>query len=219
MLLLEIDLSWLTYSDCHFFSRLREGSEVSRDSRTGDVLAEILVKDASSNDMIPVLASFVSPWSLAEGTVFDVECRNPATGDGAFLAVSSPTNGQALLELPDSFFVNELIKPTGRFSFYGTPTDVKFKTSSTSNSNYRMIDMSFSALSQSTQTEIPRRAKIVATIPEGTQQAVMLVGSASASRWKSKGSKETIDQVAESFRAIPAPSTNLRMRAKPRRMG
>ena len=78
--------------------------------------------------------------------------------------------------------------------------------------------MSFSTLSQSTQTEIPRFARIVATIPEGTQQAVLLVGSASASRWK-KGAEQTIAAVAESFRAVPAPTSTLRMRAKERRMG
>jgi len=78
--------------------------------------------------------------------------------------------------------------------------------------------MSFSTLSQSTQTEIPRRARIVATIPEGTQQAVMLVSSSSSSRWKS-GSEETIARVAESFRAIPAPTSSLKMRAKERRTG
>ena len=198
-------------------SRLREGSEVSRDSRTGDVLAEILVKGSGSDNMIPVLASFVSPWSLAEGTVFDVECRNPSTGDGAFLAVTPVTGGKSLIDLKDSFFVNALTGPTGRFSFYGPPTDIKVKQSNT-NGNYRTIDMSFSTLSQSTQTEIPRLARIVATIPEGTQQAVLLVASASASRWR-KGADGTIATVAESFRAVPAPTSALRMRTKERRTG
>lgn len=205
------------------FSLLRDGSEVSRDSRTGDVLAEILLR-ASSNEKIPVLASFVSPWPLASGSVFDVECRNPKTGDGSFLAVSStlPAGTQSIQDLPDSFFVNQLIGPTGRFSSYGTPTDIKFKSvntgtaSTTGDAIYRTIDLSFSTLSQSTQTEIPRRARIVATIPVGTQQAVMLVGSASANRW-SKGSQDTIAQVANSFRAIPAPNTSLRLRFKDRR--
>lgn len=174
-----------------------------------------------------MLASFVSPWPLASGTVFDVECRNPSTGDGAFLAVTSTIpGGKAVSDLEDSFFVNQLIGPTGRFSSYGTPTDIKIKKGSkSSNGNvvqvggasYRVIDLSFSTLSQSTQTEIPRRARIVATIPDGTRQAVMLVGSASAPRWNNKGSKETIAQVGESFRAIPAPKTALRMRAKERR--
>ena len=39
---------------------LREGSEPSRDERSGNVLAEILVGKAS--DPTPVLATFSSPW-------------------------------------------------------------------------------------------------------------------------------------------------------------
>jgi hypothetical protein len=46
---------------------LREGSEVSRDSRSGDVLAEILVK--GNGDLIPVVASFASPWPLGKDVV------------------------------------------------------------------------------------------------------------------------------------------------------
>ena len=42
---------------------LREGSDVRRDSKTGDVLAEILVQTASKEYM-PVVASFSSPWPL-----------------------------------------------------------------------------------------------------------------------------------------------------------
>ena len=44
---------------------LREGSEVSRDSRSGDVLAEILVTRAGGgSEPMPVVASFSSPWPL-----------------------------------------------------------------------------------------------------------------------------------------------------------
>ena len=204
---------------------LRDGSEVSRDSRTGDVLAEILLqsktKDPNTkNTQIPVFASFQSPWPIASGSVFDVECRNPKTGDGSFLAVTGTTNGKTLRELPDSFFLETLISPTSRFSFYGTPTDVKIKQSHYDDrTNYKIIDFVFSTLSQSTQTEIPRRARIVATIPDGTSQAVMLVGSTSASRWRKSSDATTIEQVIDSFRAIPAPTTSLKIRAKERRGG
>jgi hypothetical protein len=43
---------------------LREGSEVSRDSRSGNVLAEILVK--GNGNLMPVVASFSSPWPLGK---------------------------------------------------------------------------------------------------------------------------------------------------------
>jgi hypothetical protein len=170
----------------------------------------------NSGSKVPVLASFQSPWPLASGSVYDVECRNPNTGDGSFLAVTGNTKGKGLVDLPDSFFLESLIAPTSRFSFYGTPTDIKVKKSELNSKNYRVIDLGFSTLSQSTQTEIPRRARIVATIPDGSSQAVMLVGSASAQRWR-KGSDEEIAKVIDSFRAIPAPATSLRIRAKERR--
>lgn len=194
---------------------LRDGSEVYRDSRSGSVLAEIILK-GSRGDRVPVLASYESPWPLATGTVFDVECRDPATGDSAFLVVTDNTNGKDLTQLPDSFFVDDLFANTGRFSLYGQPTDIKVKKSNIIGDRYRTLDLSFSTLSQSTQAEIPRRARLIATIPDGTNQAVMLVASASASRWK-KGSERDISSVIASFRATPAPQTSLKVRAKERR--
>lgn len=192
---------------------VRDGSEVSRDPRTGDVLAEILVQ--SRGQASPVLASFSSPWPLATGTVFDVECRDASTGDGVFLAVTESFRGKDLADVNDSTLTSVLFNPTGRFSFYGPPTDIKIKKSEMKG-NRRELEMSFSTLSQSTQTEIPRKAKLVAVVPEGMDQAVMLVGSTSSLRWK-KGGEEQVDRVMDSFRAIPAPQTSLKVRAKERR--
>jgi hypothetical protein len=212
---------------------LREGSEVTRDSRTGSVLAELLlqpsVSSSSGGDVVPVVASFASPWPLATGSVFDVECRDPATGDGAFLQVTQPQKDDSVL-LSDSFLMGQLAAPTGRFSLYGAPTDVRVRdsrtvvtpSSSTSFSSdddsgagaphYKMLDVSFSIVSQSTQTELPRRALVVATVPRGTKQAVMLVTSGAAGRWANKGVAEAARKVAESFAAVPAPPTKLRIR-------
>eukprot|EP00547_Thalassionema_nitzschioides_P002639 CAMPEP_0194212530 /NCGR_PEP_ID=MMETSP0156-20130528/12512_1 /TAXON_ID=33649 /ORGANISM="Thalassionema nitzschioides, Strain L26-B" /LENGTH=251 /DNA_ID=CAMNT_0038940375 /DNA_START=60 /DNA_END=815 /DNA_ORIENTATION=- len=189
---------------------LRDGSEVLRDTRTGDVSAEIIVSGPGGNT--PVLASYSSPWSLAKGMVFDVECRDARTGDGAFLSVSQPVGGKNIDQLKDLFILTNLLKPNGRFSFYGEPTDVKVKASEMKG-NYRIIDLSFSALSQATQTEIPRRARVAATIPEGSDQAVILVASASAIQWK-KGSDKAIASTIESFRAVPAPRSDMKVRSK-----
>jgi len=192
---------------------LRDGSEVSRNEKTGDVLAEIVL-NVKSDSPTAVVTSFSSPWPLAKGSLFDVECRDSKTGDGAFLAVSSKLQPNAnLADIPSNFFINQLFSPTGRFSFYGSPTDIKVKKSRMVTDNYRLIDVSFSSLSQSTMTEIPRNALVAITVPEGTSEAVMLVGSASALRWK-KGSEEAVRKTAESFRAIPAPKSNLKIRAK-----
>lgn len=152
------------------------------------------------------------PYYLATGGLFDVECRDAKTGDGAFLAVSENVGGSSLGDLKDSFFIKSLFSPTGRFSFYGQPTDIKVKNS-VSNGDYRILDVSFSTLSQSTQTEIPRKARIAVTIPSGSTQAIMLVSSASALRWK-KGADKQVMSTIDSFKAVPAPETSLKIRAK-----
>lgn len=142
-----------------------------------------------------------------------MECRDANTGDGAYLAVSSDVKGKSIGELNNQFFQDQLFSATGRFSFYGQPTDVKI-TKSQINGNYKTMDVNFSILSQSTGAEVPRRAKVVATIPEGASQAVLLIGSASALRWK-KGADQKIASTIESFQAIPAPQTSLRLKARP----
>jgi len=44
---------------------LRQGSDVSRNEKSGDVLAEIVVKGVGKEPIMAVLASYVSPWPLA----------------------------------------------------------------------------------------------------------------------------------------------------------
>lgn len=190
----------------------RDGSEPARDPRTGNVLAEILLNDKESNDLTAVLVTFSSPWPIATGSVFDLECRDAKTGDGAFLSLSDKANGKSIQDLSDSFFLNKLFSPTGRFAFYGPPTDVKVKKSYMSGDS-RFIEFSFSILSQSTGAEIPRNGIVVASIPSGSDQAVMLVGSSSSSRWR-KGSEEDIRKTTESFKAVPSPKTGMKVRAK-----
>ena len=124
------------------------------------------------------------------------------------------TGGKSVDNLPDSFFLERLFDPTGRFSFYGSPTDIKVKKSYIEGNN-RYMEVSFSNLSQSTNAEIPRKALLVATIPAGTDNAVMLVGSANASRW-TKGSERPVRDTVLSFRAVPAPKSSMKLRSKVR---
>jgi hypothetical protein len=151
----------------------------------------------------------------ATGSAYDVECRDGSSGDSAYLAVSSNIKGKSVKELSNQFFQDQLFSNTGRFSFYGAPTNVKVKKTTTSNSDekYVAVDIDFSILSQSTGAEVPRKARVIATIPDGASQLVMLVASASALRWK-KGTDQTIATTIDSFRAIPAPQTSLRMKSR-----
>lgn len=187
---------------------LREGSDVLQ-SKKGDVTAEILV---GQDNLTPLLASFSSPWPLAKGGLFDVECREASSGDGAFLTVAKATSSSSIGDLPKTFFTENLFSSTGRFSFYGAPTDIKVKKSNVEGA-YRYLEISFANLSQSTNAEIPRTALVVATIPEGTQDVVMLVGSSTSNRWK-KGSEKAVRSTVESFRVSLAPTSGLKVRAK-----
>eukprot|EP00986_Skeletonema_menzelii_P007539 scaffold2966_cov143-Skeletonema_menzelii.AAC.12 len=193
----------------------RDGTDVLQ-SKKGDVSAEILV--GTKADPKSVLISFTAPYKLETGSVYDVECRDQKTGDGAFLAVTEKADGKSLEELDSSFFMKRLFDPTGRFSFYGPPTDVKVKKSTMIDNGKRLLEVSFSNLSQSTNAEIPRTALIVATIPKGTDNAVMLVASANASRWK-KGSDVASKTIVDSFSAIPSPRTSMKLRVKDRSNG
>jgi len=183
-----------------------------RDKRSGAVSAEVLVGQEKNT----VFASFESPWPVAKGAVFDVECRDSKTGDGAFLAVTGDTKGVSLTDLPDSFFLDVIFSPTGRYSFYAPPTDIKVKKSyvKPGDGNYRIMELTFSNLSQSTQTEIPRNAIISATIPNGTSNAVMLVGGANASRWRKGDAEKELRKVIDSLQAVLAPKSNTKVRAK-----
>jgi hypothetical protein len=188
---------------------LREGTDVLQ-SKSGDVTAEILL--GSSSDPIPVLASFSSPWPLAKGGLFDVECREASSGDGAFLTVAKAKGSSSVVDLPKTFFTDALFSSTGRFSFYGAPTDIKVKKSDAVGP-YRYLEIVFSNLSQSTNAEIPRTALVAATIPEGTSDVVMLVGSSTTNRYK-KGSEKSIRSTVDSFRVYLAPTSGLKVRAK-----
>ena len=176
-------------------------------------------------DLIPIVRHMMSyphhrcplsrPNSFsAEGPFYDIECRNQKTSDGAFVQVTSNVKGKSISDIDNSFILENLLAPSGRFSFYGEPTDVKIKKSTT-NGDYRIIDLSFSTLSQATQSELPRKAQLIATIPKGSSQAVVLIGSAPAVRWK-KGSDQDIHSTIESFRAIAAPKSSLKLRRKER---
>ena len=194
----------------------RDGTDVLQ-GKSGDVSAELLT--GTKAQPTAVLVSFNAPYKLETGSVFDVECRDGKTGDGAFLAVTKSTNGKSLEELPSSFFLSRLFDPTGRFSFYGPPTDVKVKKSTIlDGGNRRLIELTFSNLSQSTNAEIPRNALLVATIPNNTNNAVMLVVSSNSNRWK-KGAQTRALEIADSFNAIQAPKTNMKLRVKDRSGG
>ena len=123
------------------------------------------------------------------------------------LAVAEPTNGKSLKELPSSFFLGHLFYPTDR---------VKVKKSSIvdNNNNRQVLELTFSNSSQSTNAEIPRNAIVVATIPKGTNSAVMFVASSNSGQWKKGGAEGRARDIIDSFRCVLAPKLGMKLRAK-----
>ena len=160
-----------------------------------------------------MIVSYSSPWSLAKGSVFDVECRDAKTGDGAFLSLTEKTD-KPLADISSTFFMEQLFAPTGRFSFYGAPTNIKIKKSYMDETGTkRIIDFSFANLSQSTNAEIPRNGVMVASMTE-SNQAVILVGSATSNRWKNKGAEQAVRDTIATFNASPSPKSSMKVQRK-----
>jgi len=196
---------------------LRDETDVFRDKRTGAVTAEIILTNDTTGDNMATLIQYTSPWPLATGGFYDIECRDSKTSEGAFVQVTPKIVGKKSLdEIP--FILDCVFAPSGRFSFYGVPTDIKLKKSvllaGADGGAYRILDVNFSTLSQATQSELPRKAQIIATIPKGSSQMVLLIASAPAVRWKKNGADQNVYSTIESFRAVAAPKSNLKIRRK-----
>merc|ERR1712129_119672 len=197
---------------------LRDGTEASRDQRTGSVLAELVLTPKDQPKTISVI-TFQSPWPLAKGSVFDIECRDGNTGDNAYVTVSNNLSlkKNSVGQVSNSFLLEEVFSSTGRFAAYGAPTDIKIKKSDIID-GYKIIEVTFSTLSQATQTEIPRTALIAAVLPPESDQVEMLVSSTTTNRWRKKnGVSEKIKDVVTSFRATSAPKSSLKIRVKDRK--
>lgn len=164
-----------------------------------------------------VLINFESPWPLATGGLFDVETRDSNTGDGCYIQVSEPSGKKDISGVSNQYILDQIMKPTGRFSFYGTPTDAKVKKTSIVEKGsvaYKFMEIGFSTLSQSTGAEIPRKALVVSTVPAGSENVIMFVSSTTANRWKKVS--ESVYKTADSFQALEAPKSSLKIRAKQR---
>jgi len=140
---------------------------------------------------------------------YDIESRSKE-GDSAFVHVRS-LGTQSVMSVPSNYLTESIFSSFGRFGAYGAPTDIKV-LSDVTKGELRMLEVAFSVLSQG-GSDSPRRALIAAAQPAGSTDAVMLVSSASSTRWK-KGAESGVRQAAESFRVVRTRNTALR-RAPP----
>jgi hypothetical protein len=172
---------------------------------SGVVSAELVTLSISNK--VPVLVSFQSPWPLFSSG--GMECRDLRNPESAFVQVGQvPAKGK----LSQEFFIDSIFSPTGKYGAYGDPFDVKVKkataitdATSSSGSNGVIYSVSFTTLTPGMR-ESERRGFIATFIVD--QTAFMLVTSTLSTRWKAQQS--TLQNVAESFSATPAPQTSFK---------
>lgn len=178
--------------------------------QTGSTIsAEMLVGGG-----ISAVAVFESQYPLAKGNYYDVESRNKE-GDAAFIHVAALPAGQKIDAVPNSFFTDAALGPLGRFGSYSAPQITRVSTgayqpkgaASSAAIPTRYVEVSFNALTQS-GFEVPRKGVIAALQLPGSSDALMLVSSVGAARWK-KGGEDDARLAAETFRVVRTRATSL----------
>jgi len=189
---------------------------------TGVVLLEE-VKESGQKDAPAVTAEIVLDggiaaivtfqsqpgYPLVRGMFYDVEVKGKV-GDSAFLQVARLPEGKSFADVKNEFFTSAVLATEGRFGAYGAATDIKVLKSERVGP-LRQIEVSFSALSPG-QAEVPRRALIAAIQPDGSTDAVMLVGSSTASAWKQV--EPAMRKIISSLRIASVRPTNIKRKAK-----
>jgi len=178
--------------------------QASGNEKSPTISAELV-----TNGGVAATVVFQAPWPVARGMYYDIESRSKE-GDSAFVHVRS-LGTQSVMSVPSNYLTESIFSSFGRFGAYGAPTDIKV-LSDVTKGELRMLEVAFSVLSQG-GSDSPRRALIAAAQPAGSTDAVMLVSSASSTRWK-KGAESGVRQAAESFRVVRTRNTALR-RAPP----
>ena len=168
--------------------------QASGSAKTPTISAELV-----TNGGVVATMAFDSPWPVARGTYFDVEARSQE-GDSAFAHVRNLPADKDVMSVPASYLTGSIFNKYGRFSAYGPPTDVKVLSDVTKGKT-RYLEIIFSVLSAS-GADSQRRGIVAAVQPEGSKDAVMLVSSATALRWKKSGADSSARQAAESFRVV-----------------
>jgi hypothetical protein len=173
--------------------RDEEAAASTTQSSSGDVTYELLAPDGS-----PAFVTFNSPWPLLQ-TAAGIECRDISGGfESAFVQVAElkkDTNEIKLLQ--EAIFGSK-----GKFGMYGSPTDIKIKKVQSSEGLYLA---SFTTLTPAMR-ESDRKAYI-STSKVGNGMFILVTTSTAVRFAKLDNS---LQRVAESFTAIPAPSSSLR---------
>ena len=130
--------------------------------------------------------------------------RDVQTSDSAFLLVAKGKNVDTLKK---KFFTDVLFDPAGKYGAYGTVDDFSVtksevltrKSPSGKDQAYRRLSIKFAALTYN-QNTVERRAEMMATEVGGS--VYMLCAGCQARNYKA--SKADLDEILDSFRAVPS---------------
>jgi len=136
---------------------------------------------------------------LAKGFYYDVEARDKL-GDSSYVQVVKGGGGASGAAIADA-----VLRRDGRYGAFGPPTNVKVV--SDGGAAPRVVEIAFSAITPG-GTETPRRAAVAVAAAPGSDDAVVLVSSASETRWKG-GGDALARTVSSTFRVEATRATKL----------
>jgi len=177
---------------------------VSADSsplfKAGQILDELRTADGS---FAQVSFAFPEDWTLAGGPNLDV--RNVREADSAFVLAAPMPKGKTIDKLPESFILDVIFDPAGKYGQYGQCDDRKvvkselasFTVPSGGAQTYRHLTLKFAPLTYNGNT-VERRALVSCTAAGGT--VFILVAGSLATRFKKVVTELT--EVQQSFRAF-----------------
>lgn len=176
-------------------------------SRDGTISAEILVPQQDAKSTIPVLVSFQAPWPLLPTTA-GLEARDLQNSESAFVQVVANANRDATTSAKafTNLLLDTVLSKEGKFGAYGTPTDVKVRTAQ-SDAAANLYSVTFTAYTPG-QRESERQLLVNAVPVSSTNALILLVVGTTRLRFKQQ--RATLQAVADSLQAVPAPATSLR---------
>ena len=168
--------------------------------KPGEILDNLRTANGGVAEVVFI---FPPEWILSGGPNLDV--RDVKQSDSAFVLVAPQPKQTPFQKLPDSFFLDVLFDPQGKYGQYGNCDDRKVVSSglmslalpSGGSQSYRRIDLKFAPLSYNANT-VERRALISATSVGGS--VFILVAGSLATRFKTM--RESLSEVQGSFRAL-----------------
>ena len=163
----------------------------------------------------PVLVTFAAPWPLLPTTA-GLEVRDLQNSESAFVQVvagdgakSDPTTKAGMLQ----FLLDSVLSQHGKFGAYGAPMDVKVqqfvvetgRDGGAAGVTCAVPFTTFTPGLRESERQLLVRAVRVGARSSGGSWILWVVGT---TRLRFAAQRPVLQQVLESFRAVPAPASN-----------